>query len=169
MQELLAEYSTLASGAFVIILVAHLSLLIFWPLFLLLEKTSPAGAPPPRSNYWLNWKITAGNVALAPGFSALIVLLTVSFTGWLGLPSLELSTVELSVGYPLAIGLKSKDLMDKLNHCVVDHSNYTAQLKAFSEFSAASRVSFPTMDAQAPESTIAEGKYPGGVALWKLG
>ncbi len=100
MQQLLSEYSTLASGAFVILLVAYLSLLISWPLFLLMERISPAGEPTPPSNYWLNWKITASNAALAPGFSALVVLLTISFTGALGLPSLEVSTVEISLGLP---------------------------------------------------------------------
>ena len=34
------------------------------------------------------------------------------------------------------IGLKSKDLMDKLNSCVLDHNNYTTLLKSFSDFSA---------------------------------
>jgi sterol desaturase/sphingolipid hydroxylase (fatty acid hydroxylase superfamily) len=101
MQELSTEYATLASGAFVVILLAHLSLLITWPFFLLIEKLAPVRERPPNSNYWLNWKVTFSNVLLAPVFAALIALFTISVARWIGLPSLQLSTVELSVGLPV--------------------------------------------------------------------
>lgn len=100
MQEFLDQYWTQASGAFVLLLVAYLSLLLSWPGFLWLEKITPAQKGTPRANYVLNWKITFSNLLLAPFFVALIVLLTVFVSGLIGLPSLNLSTDWATVGMP---------------------------------------------------------------------
>ena len=100
MQELWAEYGTLIAGSFVVLLLAKLSLLLSWPFLLLLERLSPVQGAPPRANYVLNWKITFGNVLLSPVFSAAVVLFTTFVAARIGLPSLELSTAQISLGMP---------------------------------------------------------------------
>jgi sterol desaturase/sphingolipid hydroxylase (fatty acid hydroxylase superfamily) len=100
MQEFLNEYSVQVPGAFIALLAGYLSLLLSWPLFLWLEKLTPVRPGTPRANYWLNWRITFSNLLLAPAFAGLVVVSTVFFTQGLGLPGLELSPVELSVGVP---------------------------------------------------------------------
>jgi sterol desaturase/sphingolipid hydroxylase (fatty acid hydroxylase superfamily) len=102
MQELWSTYLTQASGAFIVLFLAYLSLLLSWPLFLWLERKMPVQPHTPRSNYWLNWRITFSNLLLAPGFAALVTLFTVYVAGTSGLPSLEVPALELSVGLPLA-------------------------------------------------------------------
>jgi sterol desaturase/sphingolipid hydroxylase (fatty acid hydroxylase superfamily) len=100
MQEFLTDYIELATGAFVILFLAYLSLLVTWPAFLLLEKITPVQKDTPRSNYILNWKITCSNLLLAPAFVALTVLATVFVVSMTGFPSLRVSTSELSIGLP---------------------------------------------------------------------
>ena len=102
MQELWSTYLTQASGAFIVLLLAYLLLLVSWPLFLWLERKMPVQPHTPRANYWLNWRITCSNLLLAPGFAALVTLFTVYVAGTSGLPSLEVSPLALSVGQPLA-------------------------------------------------------------------
>ncbi len=102
MQELWSTYLTQASGAFIVLLLAYLSLLLSWPLFLWMERKMPVQPDTPRANYWLNWRITCSNLLLAPGFAALVTLFTVYVAGTSGLPSLEVSTLAFSVGQPLA-------------------------------------------------------------------
>jgi sterol desaturase/sphingolipid hydroxylase (fatty acid hydroxylase superfamily) len=100
MQEILTEYRELAAGAMVLLFFAYLSLLISWPGFLLLEKLTPAQMTTPRTNYKLNWTITWSNLLLAPAFVALVVLITAFMVSLTGLPSLSLSTAEISIGIP---------------------------------------------------------------------
>lgn len=96
------EYLGSIPGTYQALAFAYLSLVLSWPLFLLLEKITPVIKNTPRANYWLNWRITASNLLLAPVFSALITLLTVYAAGGLGFPSLKLAPVTLSVGIPVA-------------------------------------------------------------------
>lgn len=98
MQDLWSSYLTQASGAFIVLLLAYLSLLLSWPVFLYLERRMPVQPHTPRSNYWFNWKITCSNLLLAPGVAALVTLFTVYVAGSSGLPSLEIPGSDLSVG-----------------------------------------------------------------------
>lgn len=100
MQALWTEYYELLTGTFVVLFFAYLSLLLSWPLFLLLEKITPVIRGTPRSNYLLNWKITCSNLLLAPAFNAFIILATIALVGALGLPRLSLSTAAISIGAP---------------------------------------------------------------------
>ena len=77
MNEFWNDYISTIPGAYQVLAFAYLSLLLSWPLFLLMEKLSPVIPKTPRSNYWLNWRITLSNLLLAPVFSALIILATV--------------------------------------------------------------------------------------------
>lgn len=101
MQSLWTSYYALLEGTFAILFLAYLSLLLTWPLFLVLEKIAPAQRGTPGSHYLFNWKITFSNLLLAPAFNALVVLLTIAFVNATGLPRLSLSTTEFSVGMPL--------------------------------------------------------------------
>ncbi|CAA0125535.1 Uncharacterised protein [Halioglobus japonicus] len=101
MQAFWSEYLELATGAFVLLFFAYFLLLVSWPGFLLLEKLTPAQQQVPRDNYKFNWKITCSNLLLAPAFVALAVLVTVFIVDLTGLPSLHLSTAQLSVGIPM--------------------------------------------------------------------
>lgn len=96
----MTNYAELAAGAFGILFVAYLSLLITWPAFLWLEKITPVQKQALRSKYTLNWKITASNLILAPAFVALVVLVTTLVISMTGLPSLRVETSQLSVGIP---------------------------------------------------------------------
>ena len=101
MQLFWAEYLEMTAGAFTLLFFAYVSLLITWPIFLWLEKATPAHTNTPHSNYSLNWKITWSNLLLAPCFVALMVWATVYVAGMTGLPRLSLPTSELSVGIPV--------------------------------------------------------------------
>jgi sterol desaturase/sphingolipid hydroxylase (fatty acid hydroxylase superfamily) len=79
---------------------AYLSLLLSWPLFLLLEKLKPVIRHTPRSNYWLNWRITASNLVLAPIFSSMVIVFTAYIVSSSDFPSFKLSTAALSLGVP---------------------------------------------------------------------
>ena len=98
MLELQTEYFTQMSGTFTVLLFAYLSLLISWPVFLLMEKLTPVQTHTPRSNYWLNWRITLSNLLLAPAVAALVTLVTIHVARAIALPSLQISTIEISVG-----------------------------------------------------------------------
>ena len=100
MQEFWTEYLELIVGSASILLVAYLSLLVIWPLFLLLEKLTPVQPNTPRSNYTLNWKITLSNLLLAPTFVAFVLITTVYLVSVTGLTQLRIPTSELSVGIP---------------------------------------------------------------------
>jgi sterol desaturase/sphingolipid hydroxylase (fatty acid hydroxylase superfamily) len=100
MLELWNLYATQATGAFIVLFLAYLSLLLSWPLFLWMEKVTPVQPHTPRSNYLLNWKITFSNLILAPGFAALVVLFTLAVGNTVGLPSLEVPTTAVSIGIP---------------------------------------------------------------------
>ncbi|MCB1689768.1 MAG: sterol desaturase family protein [Halioglobus sp.] len=101
MQAFWSDYLELATGAFTLLFLAYLSLLLTWPGFLLLEKLTPVQKHTPAANYKLNWKITYSNLFLAPAFVALVVLVTAFLVDLTGLPSLSLSTAQLSVGLPV--------------------------------------------------------------------
>ncbi|MFT4613703.1 MAG: sterol desaturase/sphingolipid hydroxylase (fatty acid hydroxylase superfamily) [Bacteroidia bacterium] len=101
MQEAWSFYLTQLGGVFFALLGGYLALLLTWPAFLLLEKSMPVLRDVPRSNYWLNWRITWSNLLLAPAFAALVVVGTLSVASISGLPSLEVPTPSFSVGIPL--------------------------------------------------------------------
>lgn len=101
MQEFWSEYLELATGSIIVLFFAYMSLLLTWPGFLWLEKLTPVQDHTPRSNYTLNWKITFSNLLLSPAFLALSVLSTVYLASLTGLPSLNLSTSEISIGIPV--------------------------------------------------------------------
>ena len=101
MHEFWVDYLELATGAFALLFVAYLSLLLSWPLFLWMEKKSPVQKSTPRSNYILNWKITCSNLLLAPAFAALTVISTLYLVSLTGFPSLSVSTAQLSIGVPV--------------------------------------------------------------------
>lgn len=100
MQEFWGQYTELVTGTFAVLLLAYLSLLLSWPVFLLLEKLKPVKKYAAGFNYKLNWKITGSNLLLAPVFAATVALLTVSLVNFFGLAQLRVSTSELSVGIP---------------------------------------------------------------------
>lgn len=100
MQSLWTEYHTLLEGTFFVLALAYLSLLLSWPVFLLLEKLTPVNRGTPRNNFLFNWKITVSNLLLAPAFNAFIILLTIAFVNALGLPRLGITTTSVSVGLP---------------------------------------------------------------------
>lgn len=101
MQEFWSEYLELATGSTIVLFLAYMSLLLTWPGFLWLEKVTPVQNHTPRSNYTLNWKITFSNLLLSPAFLALSVLFTASLISLTGLPSLNVSTSEISIGIPV--------------------------------------------------------------------
>lgn len=95
------EYLAKTPEVYTVQFFAYLSLLLSWPLFLLLEKLTPVQAGTPRANYWLNWRITLSNLLLAPLFSTLVILFTAYIASTSGLPGLKLSPIEISVGVPV--------------------------------------------------------------------
>lgn len=101
MQAFLTEYLNLAPGLFIVQLFAYLSLLVSWPLFLLLEKFTPVQKNTPISNYWLNWRITASNFFLAPVFSTAVVIGTASLVSNVGYLGLKVPSADVSVGIPV--------------------------------------------------------------------
>lgn len=101
MQEIWIAYLNHVPEQYMMLLYAGLSLLLTWPGFLLLEKLTPVNKHTPRANYWLNWKITFSSLLLGPLFSTVVVMLTVYIAGATGLPSLNIPTVDISVGIPL--------------------------------------------------------------------
>lgn len=101
MQAVWSEYTTLAAGAFALLLFAYASLLLSWPVFLWMERKLPVQKGTPRANYWLNWRITFSNLLLAPGCAALVTLFTLHIAAATGLPSLEVSYTHVSLGQPL--------------------------------------------------------------------
>ena len=123
MQEFWTEYLELIVGSASILLVAYLSLLVIWPLFLLLEKLTPVQPNTPRSNYTLNWKITLSNLLLAPTFVAFVLITTVYLVSVTGLPSLNVSTAEISVGIPV-IDLILQGSMIFLTACFLGDFSY---------------------------------------------
>ncbi len=100
MQALLELYLTQLNGVFFALLGGYSTLLFSWPLFLLIEKLTPMLAKVPRSNYWLNWRITWSNLILAPAFTALVIVGTVYFAGMTGLPSLDVPMPDMALGIP---------------------------------------------------------------------
>jgi sterol desaturase/sphingolipid hydroxylase (fatty acid hydroxylase superfamily) len=94
------DYLELLTGTIAVLFLAYLSLLLSWPIFLLLEKLFPVIRGTPRANYVLNWKITWSNLVLAPAFNAFIMFATISLVVALGLPRLSTSTAALSIGIP---------------------------------------------------------------------
>ena len=76
MPQLWADYSATLPQVYQILFFAYMTLVLSWPLFLLLEKLSPVVPHTPRSNFWLNWRITASNLCLAPLLSSLVVVAT---------------------------------------------------------------------------------------------
>jgi sterol desaturase/sphingolipid hydroxylase (fatty acid hydroxylase superfamily) len=99
--EFWTEYLTKTPEVYTVQFFAYLSLLVTWPLFLLMEKLSPVQGGTPRANYWLNWRITLSNLLLAPVFSTLVILFTAYIASTSGLPGLQLSPPEISVGVPV--------------------------------------------------------------------
>jgi sterol desaturase/sphingolipid hydroxylase (fatty acid hydroxylase superfamily) len=100
-QDFGAEYAHQLSEVATLLFLGYTSLLLSWPLFLLLEKLKPVQPGTPRSNYWFNWKVTFSNLLLAPAFAALVVVATAYLPSVLGLPRLQLSPLEVSLGLPL--------------------------------------------------------------------
>lgn len=123
MQAFLNDYLELATGAFVLLFFAYLSLLLTWPGFLLLEKITPVQKQTPLSNYKLNWKITCSNLLLAPAFVALVVLVTALIVSLTCLPSLRISTSELSVGIPF-IDIVLQGVVIFLTACFIGDFSY---------------------------------------------
>lgn len=101
MLEIWTQYLIHLPDQYTLLLYGYGSLLLTWPVFLLLEKLTPVNPHTPRSNYWLNWKVTLCNLLLSPLFSAAIVMLMVHLVGAAGLPSLKIPTMEISVGIPV--------------------------------------------------------------------
>lgn len=101
MQEIWTEYLNHMPEQYKLLWYAFLSLLLTWPGFLLLEKLTPVNPRTPRSNYWLNWKITSSSLLLGPLFSAAVVMLTLHIASAVGLPSLNIPSVDISVGIPI--------------------------------------------------------------------
>lgn len=112
-----------APAVLAILIMARLSLLVSWPVFLLLEKWRPASTPVPASNYWLNWQITLINVILSPVFTLLVIVLTAYAVQALGFPSLELTTATVSVGIP-AIDLLLQGALIFLVACLLGDFSY---------------------------------------------
>jgi len=98
MESLWANYLTQTPQVYIALFFAHFSLLLSWPFFLALEKLSPVNPSVPRSNYWLNWRITLSNLLLAPLFSSAVLVLTLYLASIAKLPSFHISTAGLSVG-----------------------------------------------------------------------
>ncbi|MDX1735370.1 MAG: sterol desaturase family protein [Halioglobus sp.] len=100
MDALTATFQEQLSGAATGLFLGYLSLLLSWPLFLLLEKLTPARPGVPRENYRFNWLVTFSNAILAPTFAALVAMFTLAVSGFVGLPSLELTSDGIGVGIP---------------------------------------------------------------------
>lgn len=98
MQAFWSTYATQLSGTFFMLLAGYTSLLLSWPLFLLLERLLPVNRTVPGSNYWLNWRITWSNLVLAPGFAALVVVFTVYAVAALGVGGLEVPAPDINTG-----------------------------------------------------------------------
>jgi sterol desaturase/sphingolipid hydroxylase (fatty acid hydroxylase superfamily) len=101
MQQFVAELFEQVTVTYIVLFLAYFSLLLSWPLFLWLEKRYRVHQPTPRANYIFNWQVTASNLLLAPVFLALAVLSMLYLARSTGMPSLTLSTAEISVGVPL--------------------------------------------------------------------
>lgn len=123
MDAFLEQLTSQTSGAFGILLLAYLSLLFTWPLFLLMEKRWPVIPNTPRANYSLNWRITLSNLFLAPLFAALVALFTLAVGNWIGTPGLELSPVTVSVGIP-AVDLVLQGLIIFFVACFIGDFSY---------------------------------------------
>ena len=100
MSDFWINYLQQLGGVTIGLLAGYMSLLLSWPLFLWMEKISPAQAGVPKENYKLNWKITFSNLVLAPAFAATVVVFTVWAAAHTGLPSLRFSAEGLGVGIP---------------------------------------------------------------------
>ena len=100
-QEFWNEYLNKAPQVYTVLFFAYGSLVLSWPFFLLLEKRTPVIPDTPRSNFWLNWKITFSNLLLAPIFSAGVVIFTAYVASTLDLPHLRFSTENLALGLPI--------------------------------------------------------------------
>ena len=98
MDQVEVDFVTQLIGAFIILIIARLSLLLSWPFFLWMEHKRPVQPDVPRSNYIFNWKITLWNVALSPLFSALVVVFTVTVAATIGLPSLNIGLPDINSG-----------------------------------------------------------------------
>lgn len=88
-------------GVAITLFFGYFLLLLTWPLWLWLEKSTPVRDGVPRENYKLNWKITFSNLLLAPAFSASVIVFTVWVHSLTGLPSLALPTVDIGFGIPV--------------------------------------------------------------------
>ena len=97
----LAHFLEELNGVTIGLLAGYLALLFSWPLFLLLEKVTPAAGPVPRENYKLNWAVTFSNLVLAPVFATAVLVFTVWLVKQTGLPSLELSMDGIGIGVPV--------------------------------------------------------------------
>ncbi|NND66630.1 MAG: sterol desaturase family protein [Halioglobus sp.] len=101
MQEFWSTYTTTLNGTVLMLGAGYTSLLLSWPLFLLLERLMPVIRAVPRSNYWLNWRITWSNLVLAPAFAALVVVLTVYAVHSAGLGGLLVPAPDIATGIPI--------------------------------------------------------------------
>ena len=97
----LAHFLEQLNGVTIGLLAGYLALLFSWPLFLWLEKITPAAEPVPRDNYKLNWAVTFSNLLLAPVFATLVLLFTVWVVQLTGLPSLQVSVEGVGIGVPV--------------------------------------------------------------------
>ncbi|MEH6570885.1 MAG: sterol desaturase family protein [Halioglobus sp.] len=116
MDAFLSEYFNKTTEVFTVLFFAYMSLLCSWPVFLLLEKISPVNPKTPRSNYALNWQVTASNLLLAPGFTAGVILFTAYISSAIGLPGLEIPVASFSVGI-LALDVILQGLVIFLTAC----------------------------------------------------
>jgi sterol desaturase/sphingolipid hydroxylase (fatty acid hydroxylase superfamily) len=117
------NYLQQLGGVTIGLLAGYMSLLLSWPLFLWMEKISPAQAGVPKENYKLNWKITFSNLVLAPAFAATVVVFTVWAAAHTGLPSLRFSAEGLGVGIP-ALDLVIQALIIFFTACFLGDFSY---------------------------------------------
>ncbi|WP_279243640.1 sterol desaturase family protein [Candidatus Litorirhabdus singularis] len=101
MAALWADYLAKIPQVYVVLGYAYMSLVLSWPLFLLLEKITPVVPRTPLANFWLNWRITASNLVLSPLISSMVIVATAALALGLDLPRLNLNTSGLGVGLPL--------------------------------------------------------------------
>jgi sterol desaturase/sphingolipid hydroxylase (fatty acid hydroxylase superfamily) len=123
MSDFWINYLQQLGGVTIALLAGYLSLLLSWPLFLWMEKRSPAQPGVPRENYKFNWIITFTNLILAPVFAASVVVFTVWAAAQTGLPSLQFSAVGIGVGIP-ALDILMQGLVIFLTACFLGDLSY---------------------------------------------
>ena len=101
MAGLWADYLGKLPQVYQVLFIAYMTLVLSWPLFLLLEKLTPVLPGTPRSNFWLNWRITASNLVLSPLVSSLVIIATAALAVWLDLPNFQINTSGLALGVPV--------------------------------------------------------------------